>query len=341
MLTGDSNSRTSVLVTIVTHNHEQYIKPCLESILSQTVTVRIKLIDNGSTDSTLQQARSVSGVEIEASATNLGFSVAHNRLLEGEDFEFALLLNPDVVLTPDYLELVLMNVNRYPAVGLAGGKLLRMDERGTPVRKEGAFVFDSTGIYFTPQQRHFDRGSNQPDVGQYDRLEFVFGITGAAVVVRKSLYDDLLESQGEFLDEDFFAYREDADLSWRARLRGWEALYVPDALAFHVRKVLPEKRRSVDSQINYHSVKNRFLMRWKNIDSSVFWRCFPHMWVRDIGIVLYILAKERSSIAAWYELRRLRAKYSEKRSRIQTTRKIRGREIAWWFSYSPKSRSLV
>lgn len=330
---------TPVLVSIVTCNHEVYIKACLESVLQQTVPVRTKLIDNASRDDTLRRARSVAGVEIEESGVNLGYSVAHNRNLKGERFSCALLLNPDVVLTPAFLETVLETLADHPEVGLAGGKLLRMDDHGRPVRQNTEFVLDSTGIYFTPQQRHFDRGSNEPDRGQYDRVEAVFGITGAALLVRRPLYDDFLEVEGEFLDEDFFAYREDADLSWRARLRGWEALYIPDAVAYHSRRVLPEGRRTLDWRINYHSLKNRFLMRRKNMDRSVFWRCFPHMWIRDAGIIAYVLVVERSSIGVWSELRRLRTKFNHKRLLIQGGRRVDGREIAWWFSYRPRSRS--
>ena len=69
---------------------------------------------------------------------------------------------------------------------------------------------------------------------------------------------------GEFFDEDFFAFREDADLAWRAQLMGWKCLYVPSAVAWHVRRVTPERREQLPHEINWHSVKNRFLMRGKN-----------------------------------------------------------------------------
>ena len=69
---------------------------------------------------------------------------------------------------------------------------------------------------------------------------------------------------GEFLDEDFFTYREDADVAWRGRLLGWRALYVPAAVGHHVRRVTPEARRELPERINRDSVRNRFLLRLKN-----------------------------------------------------------------------------
>ena len=91
-------------------------------------------------------------------------------------------------------------------------------------------VFDSTGIYMTPNLRHLDRGSRIPDKGQYDRSEYVFGGTGAACLYRRAMIDDI-SIRNEFFDADFFAYREDADVAWRAQLLGWRCLYNPLAVA--------------------------------------------------------------------------------------------------------------
>ncbi len=71
--------------------------------------------------------------------------------------------------------------------------------------------------------------------------------------------------QGEFFDPDFFVYREDADVAWRAQLMGWRCIYTPLARGYHVRNVLPGNRRALPPEINMHSVKNRFLMRIKNM----------------------------------------------------------------------------
>ena len=60
---------------------------------------------------------------------------------------------------------------------------------------------------------------------------------------------------GEYFDNDFFAYREDADLAWRAQLYGWRCLYTPKAIAYHVRHVLPEKRSALPALINMHRSK--------------------------------------------------------------------------------------
>ena len=80
----------------------------------------------------------------------------------------------------------------------------------------------------------FDRGENELDVGQYELEEQVFGVSAAALVARREALESVRVA-GEYLDETFFMYKEDVDLSWRFRLAGWECWYVPSAVAYHAR----------------------------------------------------------------------------------------------------------
>ena len=125
-------------------------------------------------------------------------------------------------------------------------------------------LVDSTGIYFTPMLRHLDRGSQEVDNGHYLQHEYVFGATAAAALYRRAMIEDVSIGD-EFFDPDFFVYREDADVAWRAQLLGWRCIYTPHARGYHVRNVLPGNRRALPPAINMHSVKNRFLMRMKNM----------------------------------------------------------------------------
>src|ERR1044071_5783653 len=86
---------------------------------------------------------------------------------------------------------------------------------------------------------------------------------------------------GEFFDSDFFVYREDADVAWRAQLMGWNCIYAPLARGYHVRNVLPGNRRALPPEINMHSVKNRFLMRIKNISPDLYRRNWFSITVRS------------------------------------------------------------
>ena len=78
--------------------------------------------------------------------------------------------------------------------------------------------------------RHLDRGSQEVDNGHYLKNEYVFGATAAAALYRREMIDDI-SIDGEFFDPDFFVYREDADVAWRAQLLGWRCIYTPHAAA--------------------------------------------------------------------------------------------------------------
>ena len=195
-------------------------------------------------------------------------------------------------------------------------------------------VFDSTGIYFTPNQRHFDRGSQQPDRGQYERPEYVFGATGAACLYRRAMIEDI-SIDGEFFDSDFFAYREDADVAWRAQLLGWKCLYTPLARAYHVRSVLPANRRSLPSAVNMHSVKNRWLLRIKNMTGPLYRRYWFAITWRDAVVVAGCLLREFSSLRAFVLLARAWPRAWKKRRIIMQRRRATDDSISVWFRSTP------
>lgn len=318
-----------ILISIVTHNDAGVLGRCLEALSGLDTPVRIKVWDNASNDGSAVIAESLEAA-VTASPENLGYCGGHNRNIAGEKYGYVLFMNADVLLSPDYFSKILPVFEKYPKAGMACGKLLRMDGEGNPVYREGMPVLDSVGMVFHRSQRHFDRGSGEPDTGQFDRQEPVFGGTGAALLCRRRLVEDLTVLD-EFWDEDFFAFREDADLAWRAQLMGWQTIYEPSARALHQRHVLPERRSQLSPLINMHSVKNRFLMRSKNMDFQLWRHCFPAIVIRDLGILIYVLLKEWTSLPAFRHLWQMRQRTREKRRIIQSRRKVFGRDISRWF----------
>jgi GT2 family glycosyltransferase len=198
-------------------------------------------------------------------------------------------------------------------------------------------VVDSTGIYFNPMLRHLDRGSQEIDNGHYLQYELVFGATAAAALYRRRMIEDISLS-GEFFDADFFVYREDADVAWRAQLMGWKCIYAPYARGYHVRKVLPGNRRALPPEINMHSVKNRFLMRIKNISSDLYWRNFVSITARDITVILCCLLWEHSSLKAFWFLAKNWRRVVAKRRLIQQSQRVDNAYIASWFKYQPVAK---
>ena len=218
------------------------------------------------------------------------------------------------------------------------------DELATEIDKLATWAdgerIDSTGILMLRNQRHLDRGAGEPDLGQYDKPEDVFGPTGAAALYRTEALQDAA-FDGQSFDEDFFAYREDADLAWRCRLMGWNAIYVPAAVALHGRRVTPERRRKLPALINYHSVKNRFLLRLNNMTGSLYRRDFCAISLRDAAVIGYVFLREWSSLGALFYLLRHLPRLWRKRKLIQSKRRIAPPELEKWFVEPPSGRQQM
>ena len=325
----------SVAVTIVTYNSGRYIARCLKTVLEQNyANKQIVVVDNASTDDTVDVLRGFdSRVKVVTNAKNLGFAAAQNQAIACFSSKWVLVLNPDVLLWPDFIAMIVAAGEADGAVGSVSGKLMRISpDMEIPDRP----IIDSTGIYFTPTLRHLDRGSCVIDNGQYDNFEYVFGASGAGALYRRTMIEHVSLS-GEFFDEDFFVYREDADVAWRAQLFGWKCLYTPRAVAYHVRSVLPENRRKLPPILNMHSVKNRFLLRIKNMTNDLYRRNWLPITVRDGVVVSACFVHEVSSLRAFPLVASCYSRLRRKREEIMEKRKATDDYMAAWFSYSPVS----
>jgi len=188
--------------------------------------------------------------------------------------------------------------------------------------------------------RHLDRGSQEVDNGHYLNHEYVFGATAAAALYRRTMIEDIA-IMGEFFDPDFFVYREDADVAWRAQLMGWRCLYTPLARGYHVRNVLPGNRRALPAEINMHSVKNRFLMRIKNATPGLYRRWWLPMTARDLMVILGCVFVEPKSLPAFWQLAKCWRGAWESRREIMRRRRVSDAALLRWFQFEPASEPLV
>ncbi len=324
-----------VSVTIVTYNSGRFIKRCLESVLEQKYpNLEVIIIDNASTDGTVDiLSQFEDRCQIHYNDENIGFAAAQNQAIALSGGEWVLTLNPDVLLLKNFIQALVDAGQSDPKAGTICGKLLTI--RATFDLPEKQLV-DSTGIYFTPMLRHLDRGSQEVDNGHYLNFEYVFGATAAAALYRRQMIDDI-SIQGEFFDPDFFVYREDADVAWRAQLMGWRCVYTPLARGYHVRNVLPGNRRALPPEINMHSVKNRFLMRIKNMTGDLYRRNWFSITTRDIVVIGACLVREHTSLKAFWFLARNWRRFLSKRAEIMKRKRVKDDYIASWFSYRPVS----
>jgi hypothetical protein len=120
-------------------------------------------------------------------------------------------------------------------------------------------------------------------------------------------------------------------------LLGWRCIYTPHARGYHVRKALPGNRRALPAFINMHSVKNRFLMRIKNMTGSLYLRNFFSVTARDLVVIACCLLREHYSLKAFWYLARNWGRIWEKRRAIMDRKRVNDDYMASWFRYLPVS----
>lgn len=355
-------SAKTLVINLVTWNSARFLPDLFESLDRQTSDdFTVTVVDNASTDGTLEWLRDHRpDVAVLRNFRNQGFARAHNQAMalaltrwagddaspaSGTDLSrrYVLILNPDIILHQDCIQELIAFMDAHPRVDMAGPKLLRArrlpSDIGEREEIERTNVIDSTGLVLRKSRQALDRGAGEEDRGQYDAVE-PFGISGAAMVLRASAIRGLMFDD-EVFDEDFFAYKEDVDLSWRLRVLGRTAALAPQAVAWHYRRAKPTDRkgwlaawktnRARSPVLRGLSWRNQFWLVWKNDDFVNRLFCLP--WIVP-GYVLRFLATLTSpvlckaSLEAWLGRGRIRAKRRE----LMARRKASPAEMRKWFS---------
>jgi GT2 family glycosyltransferase len=323
----------SVTIAIVTFNSSRYIRRCLEAVLAQEgVPLEVVVVDNASEDDTVSILRRFKDrIQVVRNSRNTGFAAGQNAAIAmgaaARRTDWVLTLNPDVLLQPGFVERLVESGASDSSVGAVCGKLLSIAPGFVPLP---APRIDSAGMYFTPNMRHFDRGWHEREEHRYDAAEYVFGASAAAALYRRAMIDDI-SIGGQFFDPDFFVYREDADVAWRAQLMGWRCLYTPSAVASHVRTVTPLNRASVPAFVNMHSVKNRFLMRIKNATPGLYRRYWLPMTMRDLIVMGGAMFWEPASLPAFWRVAKCLPRALQQRRQIMSRRRVSDADLVELF----------
>lgn len=305
-----------VSIVVVAHDSAADLDRSLPAASAQEgVRAEVLVVDNASGDGSREVAAG-HGARVIALSANVGFAGGANAGIEGSLGRYVLTLNPDCRISSGFCAVLCDRLDRADAadVGSASGKIFRAEGEDLHATR----LLDSTGILFTPAGRHLDRDSGRNEEAAAFRDEEIAGVTGAAGFYRRAALESVKISTGYF-DEDFFLYREDADLALRLRAAGWRCLYVPSAVAHHRRANLPSRRRAIGPLANYHSVKNRFLLRINNSPVPEF-RLLPTL-LRDAVVLAACLTVERTSLPAFSYILRNRRRLAAKRREIRARRR--------------------
>jgi len=209
-----------VSVIVVNWNGRTYLERCLHSLAAQTLAAHeVVVVDNGSTDGSIEWLRQCGSVRLVALPSNVGYGAALNAGMRVARGQYLLALNNDTELAPNCLHALVSAADRHPNSGLFAPKILSADP---PHR------IDTVGHLLYPDGLSRGRGRLEEDRGQYDHEDDLLLPSGCAVLLRRAMLADV----GVF-DEDLFAYCEDTDLGLRAQLAGWRCTAVPTAVVYH------------------------------------------------------------------------------------------------------------
>lgn len=298
-----------VSVVIINWNGERFLEQCLAALMNQTVKPHeIILVDNASSDGSVEIARRFPSVRLLLPGQNTGFARGNNVAIAAasSESEWIALMNPDAFAKPSWLEELLSAAQRNPAFDVFGSKL---------VNAAAPSVLDGVGDAYHVSGLVWRMAYGLPLSDATERECEVFSACAAAALYRRSALREL-----DGFDEDYFCYVEDVDLGFRLRLAGSRCLYVPKSVAHHVGSGTTGGQHSDFSL--YHGHRNLVWTFVKDMPGLLFWLLLPLHLGMNLACLVWFALRGKGGVV-------LRAKRDAllglpkmwcKRQRIQKTR---------------------
>jgi hypothetical protein len=273
------SEKPRVSVVVVNYNGKHFLSDCFSAIFRQIYPPsEVIMVDNASRDDSLDFVRdNFPQVTVLVNEANMGFAGGTNVGIQRSTGEFILTLNNDTQIDPAFLQEITRPVIEDPSVGMCASKMTFPDGR-----------INSTGICISRSGAAWDRGMFEPDKGQYDRVEEVFGPCAGAALYRRAMLDEI----GLF-DEDFFLFMEDVDLAFRARLSGWKCIYVPSAQVVHKHGGTAGFKSDISI---YYGNRNLLWYVVKNFPKRMLIEYLPWIIGRNVGVIPYYFLEGKGKI---------------------------------------------
>ena len=210
----------TVSIVIPNYNGKHFLEDCLKTVFAQNIKDQeVIVVDNGSTDGSLEYLHNFPGVRVIALDKNYGFCRAVNEGIKAAESDYVILLNNDTEVEPDFTSELLRAIQKDEKIFSCSSKMIQLHHRE---------LMDDAGDYYCALGWAFGRGKGK-SVEKYNEPADVFAACAGAAIYRKKM----LESLGYF-DEKHFAYLEDIDIGYRARIHGYRNVYAPKAVVYHV-----------------------------------------------------------------------------------------------------------
>ena len=242
--------KTRVLVSVVipNYNGEIYLKACLEALKKQKgVEYEIIIVDNGSEDSDYKWIKTSEQVIFKSLNQNYGFCKAVNEGIKIAQGEYILLLNNDTVVEEGFIKALVETAEQNPKIFSVSSQMIKYNDKE---------IVDDAGDEYTVMGWAYKSGDGEL-IEAYSQPRRVFSACAGAALYRKSIFKEI-----GYFDENFFAYVEDVDLGYRARIFGYENVYCPEAKVYHIGSATSGSKYN-DFKIKL-AARNNLLVQYKN-----------------------------------------------------------------------------
>ena len=342
-------------VQLVTWNGAKYIPYLFQSLKKQTYADwDLAVLDNASSDGTArliekELADFSRPHRLIRNTENSGFAVGHNQLYREGVSDYFLLLNQDMYLEADCLSKMAAFLDAHSSAAAVSPRLMKWDFAA--LAKQGlsasfSTYIDALGIKVFRNRRAIEQFTKQAWVVVKKFMPAggileVFGVSGAFPLFRRSAIAEVVFADGAMFDETYHSYKEDLDLAWRLRARGFGSYVLLDTIAYHDRTGAGPKekddlsaafnKQSQASWVKYHSYKNHLRTLYKNECWQNFILDWPWIAWYEIKKFWYFLFFDRGVLKGLQEIGRTRKDLNIKRRQIKKLRKISWKEIRrWW-----------
>jgi hypothetical protein len=271
------SANCDLTVVIVSFNTREVLRRCLQTLATEAgrLALEVLVVDNGSRDGSVEMlATDFPEIRLIRAERNLGFAAANNLLLALGQGRYRVLLNSDAFLLPGSLRRAMEHMDREPATGLGGGRLIGEDGSWQPSARQFPSVFNDflslTGLAHRFRESRFWGRADRTWADPMDETETDW-VPGAFSIIRASVLQEI----GVF-DESFFLYYEEVDLCRRIKAAGYGVRYWPDVVVIHLggessKSILNATRSSSGAQLTLWRLRSGYLYYRKHHGSSA-WR---------------------------------------------------------------------
>ena len=265
-----------VTVVIPNYNGKKYLCSCLEALYENTkLAFRTLVIDNGSGDGSIEEAKErFPQAEYVLLEKNFGFCRAVNIGIKRSSTPYVILLNNDTEIRKGFVEVLLRAVKQNDRIFSVESKMIQYRDQT---------LIDSAGTFYNALGWAFARGKDK-NIHCYSRCCRTFAACAGAAIYRRAVFDEI-----GFFDERHFAYLEDIDIGYRARLHGYINLYEPEAEVIHVGSASSGSRYN-EFKTKY-SARNNIYLIYKNMPLLQIILNFPFLFAGFAAKIIFFFRK--------------------------------------------------